>query len=232
MSTKPHTEANVEQWVKEAAGGIDCTQPVAAAKAGLAIISLSRAAKEGAKARSERDALQTRVAELEREREQFAKQANDFQAERDALRAQVEKVSAALRRLLGSHIHLPGSGAFSQHLAPCGCVVCEALDALSAPPAEAVTERQKEDAALLTKLWERHDALLDEDEAPPAETPAPERQETEIEAPLLCERCARWRRGHSRCNAAGCECFCGRIRVVTGAEMKRLQAGSTRESDE
>lgn len=172
--TKAPTKEEVERWYAEAKlphgdGNCDCRpcrhldRLKAAALLGAQVPGLVLERDDWRRKALDRDlqvvgltsevsTLQARVAELERERDaaraavhEWKKIKDRLVSERDALRAQAEKVSAALRRLLGSYTHLPGSGAFAQHLAPCGCVVCEALDALSAPPTE--TKKETDDEA-------------------------------------------------------------------------------------
>lgn len=53
--------------------------------------------------------------------------------------------------------------------------------------------------------------------SPPAETTP------EPEAPLLCAGCSETgKRSHAACGVSGCECFCGRVRAVTGDEARAL----------
>lgn len=162
---------------------------------------------------SEVAALQARVAELRREWKRLdeaaitmsrtvdkvMEQRDEARSERDALRAQVESLASAGERLE------------QQHLA----------SAKESEEPLRTTYRYAAGAAKVLSASAR-DVLS----APPAET-TPCMESPITEAPLLCDHCSHiGSRAHTACDVSGCECFCGRIHVVSGDEAQALVANA------
>lgn len=144
--------------------------------------------------------LRARVAELERERDALLSKAESEEWDTDAATWKANEKAEEVKRLESER------DALRAQVETVPTLVRKAL------------HRHGLSASLCHESAEEVRRALS---APPAETtPQPE-------APLLCAGCSKLgKRAHTVCGTSGCECFCGRVRIVSGEEARALVANA------